>query len=238
MSTWLHSLLDLRGRGAIVNGGVEPLGRAVASCLAQAGAGVLIVDRRQEAAEILASGLRQRGLVAHVMRVGDVPERDAERAAAGALELLGRVDILINAPADDTRGDLAPLLFYTRAASRLMRKNGGGAVVNLGSPVPGGAHMPALSPVAEATRAMALEAAADGVRVNAVIPGHLRAGGGELQASQIPLGRAADPEEVAAVVLFLASEAASYVTGASLIVDGGYRAVQGAKLSGVALPAC
>jgi NAD(P)-dependent dehydrogenase (short-subunit alcohol dehydrogenase family) len=133
--------------------------------------------------------------------------------------------------------------FMTRAAARHMRAHGGGAIVNFGSiwgELGGkGAHAYTASKgaVHQITRTFALELARDGVRVNCVCPGEvdtpmLRAAGRaqpltDAEAAAIgervvPLGRLAQPEEIARVAVFLCSDAASYVTGAMYYVDGGY----------------
>ena len=133
--------------------------------------------------------------------------------------------------------------FMTRAAARHMRAQGGGAVVNFGSiwgelGGPGAhAYTASKGAVHQITRTFALELARDGVRCNCVCPGEvdtpmLRSAGRETPMSDaeanamaervVPLGRLAQPEEIARVVAFLCSDAASYVTGAMVYVDGGY----------------
>jgi meso-butanediol dehydrogenase / (S,S)-butanediol dehydrogenase / diacetyl reductase len=135
--------------------------------------------------------------------------------------------------------------FMTRAAARHMRTHGGGAIVNFGSiwgELGGrGAHAYTASKgaVHQITRTFALELARDGVRCNCVCPGEvdtpmLRAAGRQIPLTDaeaaaigervVPLGRLAQPEEIARVAAFLCSDAASYVTGAMYYVDGGYSA--------------
>ena len=138
------------------------------------------------------------------------------------------------------------VFFMSRAAARHMRANGGGAVVNFGSiwgSVAGRGHVAycaSKGAVHQITRAMAIDHARDGIRVNAVCPGEvdtpmLRQGGRDQPMSDaamiamadtaVPMGRVAQPEEIAQAVLFLASDAASYITGTLLPVDAGYTAV-------------
>ncbi len=133
----------------------------------------------------------------------------------------------------------------SRAAARHMRANGGGAVVNFGSiwGELGGkgalAYAASKGAVHQVTRGFALELARDGVRFNCVCPGEvdtpmLRAAGRsvplddaqmqEIGERVVPMGRLAQPEEIARVALFLCSDAASYMTGAMVYVDGGYSA--------------
>ena len=135
-------------------------------------------------------------------------------------------------------------VFYMgRAAARHMRAHGGGAVVNFGSiwgelGGPGAlAYASSKGAVHQVTRSFALELAREGVRFNCVCPGEvdtpmLRAAGravplSDLQAAEmgqrvVPMGRLAQPQEIAQVALFLCSDAASYMTGAMVYVDGGY----------------
>jgi NAD(P)-dependent dehydrogenase (short-subunit alcohol dehydrogenase family) len=135
------------------------------------------------------------------------------------------------------------VFYMSRAAARHMRGHGGGAVVNFGSiwgelAGPGAlAYASSKGAVHQVTRTFALELARDGVRLNCVCPGEvdtpmLRSAGRttpltDLQAQEmgqrvVPMGRLAQPEEIAQVVLFLCSDAASYMTGAMVYVDGGY----------------
>jgi len=136
------------------------------------------------------------------------------------------------------------VFFMSRAAVREMRKQGGGAIVNFGS-IWGGAgavgvlaYCASKGAVHQITRAMALDHAGDNIRINAVCPGEidtpmLGSGGAEpptrqdlqkLAADTIPMKRLGQPAEVARVVAFLASDEASYMTGALVPVDAGYSA--------------
>jgi NAD(P)-dependent dehydrogenase (short-subunit alcohol dehydrogenase family) len=135
------------------------------------------------------------------------------------------------------------VFYMSRAAARHMRGHGGGAIVNFGSiwgelGGPGAlAYASSKGAVHQITRTFALELARDGVRLNCVCPGEvdtpmLRCAGRttpltDLQAQEmglrvVPMGRLAQPEEIARVALFLCSDAASYMTGAMVYVDGGY----------------
>jgi meso-butanediol dehydrogenase/(S,S)-butanediol dehydrogenase/diacetyl reductase len=167
--------------------------------------------------------------------------------------LVNAAGIMVRKPAIDTedevyqrviRVNLDGSFYMCRAAVRRMQAQGGGAVVNFSSiwglwaGANAAAYSAAKGGISVLTRALALEHGRDGIRVNAVLPGDvdtplLRAGGRDQpltdddiarMGESIPLGRVAQPREIASVVAFLASDEASYVTGVLLPVDGGYTA--------------
>lgn len=135
--------------------------------------------------------------------------------------------------------DLKGPFLGARHAIPLMREAGGGSIVNVssilgsvGAPM-SSAYVTAKHGVVGMTRSAALEYAADGVRINSVGPGYIRTplvlsrvdgDGLETLAAKHPVGRLGEPEEVAHLVVFLASDAASFITGAHLLIDGGYTA--------------
>lgn len=231
------------------------MGAETARLFAAAGATVFIVDRNEALAGEIAAELS-----APPPLIGDVSDAAfCDHAVTTAVERTGRLDVLVNCAGIIVRAD-APgtsdadwqrmfrvnvdgTFFMGRAAVRQMRAQGGGAIVNFGSiwgSVGGRGHVAycaSKGAVHQLTRAMALDHARDGIRINAVCPGEvdtpmLRRGGrdrpatdAQLQAmadATIPMGRLAQPREIAEVVLFLASDAASYVTGTLIPVDAGY----------------
>ena len=178
--------------------------------------------------------------------VGDVsdPETD-ERLVREAVEALGSVDVLVNnagvtsaKPALELGADDFDKIFgvdvkgaflLSVAAAREMRGRGGGSIVNVTSvhehvPRPGFAlYSAAKAALGMLTRSLAVELGPDRIRVNAVAPGAIateRAQESEEFLAEIPLGRRGRPEEVAALVSYLASDEAAYVSGASLLIDG------------------
>jgi NAD(P)-dependent dehydrogenase (short-subunit alcohol dehydrogenase family) len=246
----------VRGRSVIVTGGASGMGAACARLLADAGASVVIVDLDGNGAVKVAAG------IGATVVSGDITDSAfCDGAVAAALERNGRLDALVNAAGTIVRADalgtddeawhrqfrvnVDGTFFMSRAAVRAMQERGSGAIVNFGS-IWGGtggqghaAYCAAKGAVHNLTRAMALDHARDGIRVNAVAPGEvdtpmLRAGGRATPATDeelaamaertIPMARLAQPEEIARVVVFLASDDASYMTGAIVPVDAGYTA--------------
>ena len=249
-------LRPVKGRSVIVTGGASGMGAACARLLSDAGASVVIVDLNGDAAVGVAAG------IGATVVAGDVTASAfCEEAVAEAIDRNGRLDALVNAAGTIVRADalgtndddwhkqfrvnVDGTFFMSRAAVRAMRPRGGGAIVNFGS-IWGGtggqghtAYCAAKGAVHNLTRAMALDHARDGIRVNAVAPGEvdtpmLRSAGRERPATDeeldamaertIPMARLAQPEEIARVVVFLASDEASYMTGAIVPVDAGYTA--------------
>lgn len=248
--------MQMVGKVAIVTGAASGMGAATARLLAAEGARVLIVDRDAESAVRICSEL---GIEPPV--VGDVSDPGfCELAVATAIARHGRLDVLVNCAGVIVRADAlgttdeawervisvnaGGVFFMSRAAVLRMKQQGSGSIINFGSiwgSVGGAGHVAycaSKGAVHQITRAMALDHARDGIRINAVCPGEvdtpmLRSErivpvtDADLVAMAdrvVPMGRLAQPEEVARVVLFLASDAASYMTGALVAVDGGYTA--------------
>ena len=250
------ALFDLSGKTAIVTGGASGIGQAVALGLAASGADVVIADLNADSARAMVPrvlGLGRRALAFAV----DVTQPDQ---VAGLLEssraALGDIDILVNAAGINLRGDsvdisddainrvlqvnLMGVLHCCRLIGAHMVERGSGSIVNISS-IMGSlaaprilAYVTAKGGVTQLTRALGVEWATSGVRVNAVGPGYCRTPlihqvmddpawlGRVVQ--RTPMGRLAEPEEIVGPVLFLASNAASYVTGTVLFADGGYTA--------------
>lgn len=237
---------------ALVTGAASGIGRATAQLFAQAGYGVVGVDRD-------AGGLRETldGLEHALPIEADVrQEATAVIAAKAARERFGRLDavaciagIEIDRPVEHLAIDewdavidtsLRGTFLICRAAIPLLRASGGGAIVTTGS-VLGRVAMPGVTAYGAAkagmealTRAMAIDHARDGIRVNCILPGLTdtplvwqNVPPGELEATrdlaagEVPLGRMAEPAEIASVIVFLCSAGASFMTGSSVAVDGG-----------------
>ncbi len=239
---------DLTGRKALVTGATGTIGTAVTRRLAAAGAHVAVHCRpaRRTVAETLAADL---GPAAAVVAV-DLADRPA-RAVDEAVDVLGGLDILVNNAAVDVTGDVGDDWDRIRTVNvdAVIALTGrfadvaaaGAAVVNVASieghrPAAGhGLYATSKAAVLAWTRAAAVDLGGRGIRVNSVSPGLVRRDGLEDDwpdgvarwRSAAPLGRVGEPDDVADAVWFLVSDAARWITGADLVVDGGMNARSG-----------
>lgn len=238
----------------LITGITSGIGRATARAFAAAGAHLVLGSRDAAAGEALAEELRGRGGQALFVATDVTAPRGVEALVAAGLQRFDRLDVAVNNAGLEVTGPIEggdeaafDRAFDTnvkgvwralRAEIPALVRGGGGAVVNLSS-VAGMRGMPGASVYAATkfaveglTRSAALELATAKIRVNAVAPGPVatpmldRFTGGhpEIMAQRVPLGRLAAPEEIARAVLWLASDEASYVTGTTLAVDGGFLA--------------
>jgi len=242
---------DMSGRVAVVTGSGQGIGRAIAWGLADAGCDVVLNARRRDDLELTAAGVDQRGRRALMVvgDIRDLSESLAEQTVRhfGRLDIwvnnVGGSDekttrSLIDTPDDVFRSqielNLTSAFQGCKAAAKHMGP--GGAIVNIssgagtrGSPFTG-PYAAAKAAMNNLTETLALELAPD-IRVNAVAPGPVATEAfaevlgtdGQLEAiaSTIPLGRMGEPDDIAGAVLYLASDAASWVTGQLILVAGG-----------------
>jgi NAD(P)-dependent dehydrogenase (short-subunit alcohol dehydrogenase family) len=236
----------LRNKRAIITGAAQGIGKAIAERFAAEGASLLLADIDAAQVEAVATGLGQNAIVADVSRKTEV-----EAIIARAAELWGGLDILVNnagithaAELDElTEEDfdrvfavnLKSALWATQAAARLMGP--GSAVVNMSSvnavlaipnQIP---YVVSKGAMKQLTNVTALALAPKGIRVNAIGPGSIMTdmlrgimtdpAAQARTLSRTPLGRLGEPEEIASVALFLASEDSSYITGQTIYPDGG-----------------
>jgi meso-butanediol dehydrogenase / (S,S)-butanediol dehydrogenase / diacetyl reductase len=249
-----EAMTDFQDRVVVVTGAASGMGAASAGEFAAGGAKVVVVDRNAELAEEVA------GRLGGVAVAGDVSSSEfCDAVVANAINWYGRVDVLVNAAGvivraagEDTTDEqwhhimavnVTGTFFMCRAAIRMMKPAGRGAIVNFGSiwgdlgSAGVAAYCASKGAVHNLTRALAMDHAADGIRVNGVCPGEVRTPMLQSErtepvtdemldriASTVPMGRLAEPIEIARVVAFLASDAASYMTGALVSVDAGYGA--------------
>ncbi|QJS08528.1 SDR family oxidoreductase [Streptomyces argyrophyllae] len=243
------------GHAVLVTGGARGIGAAVARRLAEEGGRVLVTDRDLPEAERTASALRRQGLAAEAFACDVADRAAVEAAVAHAVAAFGSLDVLVNSAAhctadialfeDDPEEAWARDLDITltgayrccRAALPHLAACGRGAIVSIGS-VNGAqdfgnhGYSAAKAGLGSLTRTLAGHAAPRGVRVNLVVPGTVRTSAWEGRDDELdavrplyPLGRVGEPEDVAAAVAFLASRDAAWITGTSLVVDGGLTAV-------------
>ncbi len=246
-------IFDLSGRVALVTGASSGLGARFAELLAANGAAVALVARRKPRLDELARKLAAAGARAVAIE-GDVTDRAAmARAFDEAERALGTVTVLVNnaGVAHSTRAmdlteqeyrrvlgtDLDAVFFTAQeAARRMLAANVRGSIVNvasvLGLSVAKGtaAYAIAKAGVVQMTKALALELAFKGVRVNAIAPGwfvteinrdYLTSEGGQKLTRDIPMGRFGQDGDLDGALLLLASPAGDYITGAIVVVDGG-----------------
>ncbi len=250
--------VDLSGKVAVVSGGSSGMGAAIARQMGMSGAAVVVGGRDEGRTNAVADEIVVAGGQACAV-LGDVSDSaHADRIVRETVARFGRLDIVVNAAGVMHRGD-APgtddqqwrrvmstnvdgTFFLSRAAIGPMRDGGGGSIINISSTVGlvgsvnGAAYSASKGAVTNLTRAMALDHAADGIRINAICPGAtntpmLGSGHATVEARQaslsrimtaIPQGRAAQPEEIADLALFLASDASQHITGTNIPIDGGY----------------
>jgi len=250
--------MDFSDRVAIVTGGASGMGAATARRLAAGGGHVVVVDRNGDLAQVVADE------IGGTPMIGDVADSAfCDSVVAEAVSRHGHLDVVVNAAGVIVRAggtetsdeqwtkvmavNVSGTFFMCRAALRAMKANGGrnsrGAIVNFGSiwgdlgSAGVAAYCASKGAVHNLTRALAMDHAADGIRVNAVCPGEVNTPMLQSERSEavtdqllaqiaatVPMGRLADPDEIARVVCFLASDEASYMTGALVSVDAGYGA--------------
>jgi NAD(P)-dependent dehydrogenase (short-subunit alcohol dehydrogenase family) len=249
---------SLAGKVALITGATSGIGAACAVEFARCGASIALVGRDAAKGAAVQAEVRAEGRRAELI-CGNVEDATfCETAVAETLHKFGRLDILVNSAGVNNRGNALELsdaawhqalavnvsgtFWMCRAAIHAMRKSGGGAIVNVASDwgLVGGenhvAYCTSKGAVVNMTRALALDHARDGIRVNVICPGEVRTPmlqsglehrgyspeqGFTEMGNGIPIGRISEPMEQARCIRFLASSDASFVTGAVLSVDGG-----------------
>jgi NAD(P)-dependent dehydrogenase (short-subunit alcohol dehydrogenase family) len=241
----------LRGKVALVTGGATGLGLEVARLLGSHGARVAICSRKEPNLQAAVAALGEHGIQASYGVCDVRRPEEVTAVVANVLATFGRLDIVINNAAGNFPAaidalsvggfkavvdiDLVGTFNVSKAAYELWLRDHGGSVVNISAAIQYRgmalqAHVVAAKAGIDAfSRACAIEWGPAGVRVNVVAPGAMSgtegirriAGDDQHRAIQNPLRRPGSTTEIAEAVLFLASDAASYITGAVLVVDGG-----------------
>lgn len=240
------------GKVAIVTGGASGIGLATVKRMAEEGGTVIIADIQDDKGQQIAQELSDNGHKVSYRSLDVTSESAWEQAIADVMAEHGKLNILVNnAGIGDTEAiEVTSKETYDRviaitqtsvflgqkAASAALKASGNGSVVNISSMfgMIGGfgtapAYHAAKGAVRILTKSTALAWAKEGVRVNSVHPGYVQTPilgetDQKMLADITPMGRIAQPEEMAAVILFLASDDASFVTGAEFVADGGYTA--------------
>jgi NAD(P)-dependent dehydrogenase (short-subunit alcohol dehydrogenase family) len=246
--------MRLKGKIAIVTGGAHGMGAVEAKLFAEQGAVVVVADVLEREGEQVAAAIRQAGGTAAFAKLDVTDDADWQRVIDATVAAHGRLDILVNNAGisgsvvpdhDDVAGwqriitvNATSMFLGTRRAAKAMAKAGGGSIVNIssimgvvGSADGHPAYHASKGAIRTYTKAAAVRYGPQGVRVNSVHPGYLpamlhgtNANTRAQKIPMIPLRRIGEPIEVAQAVLFLASDEASYVSGAELAVDGGFLA--------------
>lgn len=243
----------LHGRAALVTGASGGLGAHFAGVLARCGARVAVAARRAGACAAVSAAIAAAGGESYPVRMDVADGASVKAAVAEVEERFGRLDILINnagiaapAPALDLGEadwdavldtNLKGAFLAAQAAAQAMKRHGGGAIVNvasiLGLRVAGqvAAYAASKAGLVQLTRALALEWARHGIRVNALCPGYIetdinrdffQGDAGRAMLKRVPQRRLGQPSDLDGPLLLLCSDASAYMTGAVVAVDGGH----------------
>lgn len=245
----------LKDKVALVTGGGQGIGEAIAKCYAREGAKVVVADYNEETAKKVANDIKNAGGEAVAFKADVTKASDVAAMVKFAVDTYGRLDCacnnagkssatinLVDTPVENFNEvidlDVRGVFYCCKEEIKAMHQNGGGAIVNISS-TSGILGNPGIVPyntskhaVLGLTKSVALEECRNNIRINAVCPGVTETplikavrdndpATYQLFCTQIPQGRLAAPEEIGNVVVFLSSDLASYMIGATVVVDGG-----------------
>lgn len=246
-------LLSLKDRSALVTGAGKGLGRAIALALAEAGADVGLIARTRTDLEQVATEVERMGRRAMVIPADVTRPPEVDAALASFHDRFSRLDIVVHAAGRSQRkaaldlssdewhalldANLTSTFLVCRAAARLMIPAGRGSIISIASAAGlrgrpnNAAYSAAKAGVINLARALAMEWAPNGIRVNVLAPGRFLTPLTEGEMSDpdkyaafiknVPLGRIGKPEELREIAVWLASDASSFVTGSVIVIDGG-----------------
>jgi len=252
----VQQLFDLSGQVALVTGGSRGLGREIAEGLAEAGASLMLLARREQWLNPTLAEFRQRGYRCEGLVCDAAAPEEVATAVSRTLEVYGKIDILVNnagvswgAPAETMPLDkwrtvidtnLTGAFLFCQAVGRHMIERRAGSIVNITSinaltggllmpDVPNASYVASKGGLTALTRELAAKWGRHGIRVNAIAPGYFPSRlteriwerVEERTKAQVPLARPGRDGELKGAALFLASAASSYVTGQTIVVDGG-----------------
>jgi len=246
---------NLKDKVAFVTGASQGLGEKIAASLAEAGANLVLISRRQSVLEEVARGIKQKYSVEILPLAADVTVKpEIEKALEEALRVFGKIDILVNNAGVTVKKDffevteeewdyvlninLKGAYNCLQVVGKQLVKQKSGKVINMASfgsqfaLVHSSAYCASKGGLVQLTKVLAAEWASHNVSVNAIAPGYIETDlvaevmkkKTDLKDSIIhrtPMKRLGKPEEVASAVVFLASDAASYITGSVMSIDGG-----------------
>lgn len=225
----------LAGKVAIVTGGGNGIGRAISTRMAEEGAAIAVVDLDKDAARQVADALTNSGAQAMFAACDVTQEDQVADTVAMVAERFGRVDVLVN--------NAAAVLLCTKHVVAQLKRVGGGSIINISSicDLVDGGDIPPYHASKSAVRLMSKNDAriyaGESIRVNSIHPGSILTSkvrrcvtdsGPEMDATKpvldvaYPLGGSGEPDDIAWGAVFLASDQARWVTGAELVIDGGY----------------
>ena len=242
--------MRLEGKVTLISGAARGIGAAQARLFCREGAKIIIGDIREEEGRQLEQEIRKTGGSALFVKLDVTIEDDWENAAKAAASLYGPINVLVNnagigSPArwDNLSRNIWDQLMLVNATgvflgtkigiSEMLKENGG-SIINIssqlgivGHPTVHPAYIASKGAIRSLTKAIAIQYASNNIRCNSVHPGPVETdmvpvNTLERYVPRIPLGRWGQPEDVAYAVAYLASEESSYVTGAELVVDGGW----------------